>query len=189
MEDVDAMLVEKVWILRATHPRFVSKVTALEVDVANCFLDLSLVVWSMDAEQMLTYHRQIWEMMDHRKALDNTHFRVPTEGAMWDGRCLDRRRLNRGAERRSFGSSRTKIPFTNPSSLPLVVRFRQENSGTLTASSRLPRAPCAHVQMSSAHRSWQRLSGPKMPRSSPCDARRGQQRVVAGVEFFFFAYT
>jgi len=57
----------------------------LEVDVANCFLDLSLVVWSMDAEQMLTYHRQIWEMVDHTKALDNTDFRVPTEGAMWGG--------------------------------------------------------------------------------------------------------
>ena len=156
--------------------------------MANCFLDLSLVVWSMDAEQMLTYHHQIWEMMAHTKSLDNTDFRVPTEGAMWDGRCLDRRRLNRGAERRSFGSSRTKIPFTNPSSLPLVVCFRQENSGTLTASSRLPRAPCAHVQMSSAHRSWQRLSGPKMPRFSPCDARRGQQRMVAGWSFFFCVY-
>ena len=67
----------------------VSKVTALEVDVANCFLDLSLVVWSMDAEQMLTYHRQIWEMMDHTKALDNTDFRVPTEGAMWGGMWTD----------------------------------------------------------------------------------------------------
>ena len=57
--------------------------------MANCFLDLSLVVWSMDAEQMLTYHRQIWEMMDHTKALDNTDFRVPTEGAMWGGMWTD----------------------------------------------------------------------------------------------------
>ena len=54
--------------------------TALDADTTHCALEISLVAWSVDADGMLLFHRHIWEMTDHIKAMDSTDFRMPTEG-------------------------------------------------------------------------------------------------------------
>lgn len=68
--------------------KILPEVTALEVDSADCFVEISVVAWDVDGRQMLQYHRKVWELREENsdgKAHHSSDFRVPTEGAIWGG--------------------------------------------------------------------------------------------------------
>ena len=65
--------------------KILPEVTALEVDSADCFVEISVVAWDVDGRQMLQYHRKVWELREENsdgKAHHSSDFRVPTEGAV-----------------------------------------------------------------------------------------------------------
>ncbi|CAJ1444136.1 unnamed protein product [Effrenium voratum] len=109
-------------------------VTVLDVDSAECLLEISLVAWSPDAEGMLAFHRYVWEKTDRVKDLDSADFRVPSEGKLWDFDCLFI--FGAGETRRSRGdvfshSMLSEVPGTKDP--PMLFVRCEAPSGDLEA--------------------------------------------------------
>ena len=65
-----------------------SQVTVISVDASHCSLEISMIAWDLDAADMLSFHRDIWDRAERgRENIDAADFRIPTEGNLWDFDC------------------------------------------------------------------------------------------------------
>lgn len=63
-------------------------VTVIAVDASHCGLEISMIAWDLDAAEMLSFHRDIWDRAERGRAnIDAADFRIPTEGNLWDFDC------------------------------------------------------------------------------------------------------
>eukprot|EP00439_Symbiodinium_sp_Y106_P046599 s640_g5.t4 len=63
-------------------------VTVISVDASHCSLEISMIAWDLDAADMLSFHRDIWDRAERgRENIDAADFRIPTEGNLWDFDC------------------------------------------------------------------------------------------------------